>query len=166
MPQFHLDNFIPQLVWLAIFFAILYFGIVRLTLPKLGRTLEAREGRIAGDLSTAEQAKAEADAMSATYTAGIDHAHKSARAAVAEAKAKAALNVEQAVASANAVLAAQAAVADADLSGARMRALAEIEGVAADAAADIVERLTGRRPDAALVAGAARTAFAAENGAG
>jgi hypothetical protein len=38
--------------------------------------------------------------------------------------------------------------------------MTEIEAVAADAASDIVERLTGRRPDAALVAGAAKTAFA------
>jgi F-type H+-transporting ATPase subunit b len=69
MPQFHLDNFVPQLAWLAIFFAILYFGIVRLTLPKLGKTLDAREDRISGDLSTAERAKGEADALSASYAA-------------------------------------------------------------------------------------------------
>jgi F-type H+-transporting ATPase subunit b len=160
MPQFHLDNFVPQLVWLAIFFAILYFGIVRLTLPKLGRTLTAREDRISGDLSTAERAKGEADAMSATYAAGIDEAHKAARTAIAEAKARAATSVEKAVAAANAVLAEKAAVADASLAAARSRAMGEIEGVAADAASDIVERLTGRRPDTALVAGAAKTAFA------
>ncbi|MDB5702701.1 MAG: ATPase [Sphingomonadales bacterium] len=160
MPQFHLDNFVPQLVWLAIFFAILYFGIVRLTLPKLAKTLDAREDRISGDLSMAERAKGEADTLSATYAAGIDEAHKSARTAIAEAKARAAVSVEIAVAAANAVLAEKAAVADASLSDARVRAMGEIEGVAADAAADIVERLTGRRPDAALVAGAAISAFA------
>ncbi|CAN5314490.1 ATP synthase subunit b 2 [soil metagenome] len=160
MPQFHLDNFVPQLVWLAIFFAILYFGIVRLTLPKLGKTLTAREDRISGDLSTAEQAKGAADALSAAYAAGIDDAHKSARTAIAEAKTRATENVEKAVAAANAVLAQKAAAADVSLIGARSRAMSEIEGVAADAAADIVERLTGRRPDAALVAGAAKTAFA------
>ncbi|AYJ87202.1 ATPase [Sphingomonas paeninsulae] len=160
MPQFHLDNFVPQLVWLAIFFAILYFGIVRLTLPKLGRTLDAREDRISGDLSTAERAKGEADALSATYAAGIDEAHKTARTAIAEAKARATASVEKTVAAANSVLAEKAAVADASLSAARSRAMIEIESVATDAAADIVERLTGRRPDAALVAGAAKTAFA------
>jgi F-type H+-transporting ATPase subunit b len=160
MPQFHLDNFVPQLVWLAIFFAILYFGIVRLTLPKLSKTLDAREDRISGDLSTAERSKQEADALSATYAAGIEQAHQAARAAITTAKAKASASVEKTVAAGNAVLAEKAAVADASLVAARTRAMSEIEGVAADAAADIVERLTGRRPDAALVAGAAKTAFA------
>jgi F-type H+-transporting ATPase subunit b len=160
MPQFHLENFVPQLAWLAIFFAILYFGIVRLTLPKLGKTLDARESRISGDLSTAESAKGEADALSASYTAGIDEAHKTARTAIAKAKARATATVEKTVAAANSVLAEKAAVADASLADARSRAMTEIEAVAADAASDIVERLTGRRPDAALVAGAAKTAFA------
>jgi F-type H+-transporting ATPase subunit b len=160
MPQFHLDNFVPQLVWLTIFFALLYFGIVRLTLPKLGRTLDAREDRISGDLSTAERAKGEADALSATYAAGIDEAHKTARTSIAEAKARAMVSVEKTVAAANSVLSEKAAVADASLSAARSRAMAEIENVSVDAAADIVERLTGRRPDAALVAGVAKTAFA------
>lgn len=160
MPQFHLDNFVPQLVWLAIFFAILYFGIVRLTLPKLAKTLDAREDRISGDLSTAEQAKQEADALSATYAAGIEQAHQSARAAITSAKAEASASVEKTVAAGNAVLAEQAATADASLAMARSRAMDEIESVAADAAADIVERLTGRRPDAALVASATQTAFA------
>jgi F-type H+-transporting ATPase subunit b len=160
MPQFHLENFVPQLAWLAIFFAILYFGIVRLTLPKLGKTLDAREDRIAGDLSTAERAKGEADALSASYAAGIEDAHKTARAAIAEAKARAMASVEKTVAAANSVIAEKAAVADTSLADARSRAMTEIEAVAADAASDIVERLTGRRPDAALVAGAAKTAFA------
>ncbi len=161
MPQFDLDNFVPQLAWLALFFAILYFGIVRLTLPKLGRTITAREDKVAGDLSTAEQAKGEADAMAARYAADIDEAHKAARGAIGDAKAKAALSVEKAVAAANAVLAEKAAAADATLAAARGKAMGEIEGVATDAASAIVERLTGRRPDAALVSNAAKTALAA-----
>ena len=161
MPQFHLDNFIPQLVWLALFFAILYFGIVRLTLPKLGRTITAREDQVAGDLSTAERAKAKADAMATRYAAGIDAAHKAARTSIADAKAKAAISVEKAVAAANAVLADKAAAADVALSDARNKAMAEIEGVAADAAMALVERLTGRAADRGLVADAAKTALVA-----
>jgi F-type H+-transporting ATPase subunit b len=66
MPQFDLANFVPQLVWLTIFFAVLYFGIVRLTLPKLAKTMDAREGQVANDIATAERAKGEADQMAAT----------------------------------------------------------------------------------------------------
>ena len=161
MPQFHLDNFVPQLAWLALFFAILYFGIVRLTLPKLGKTITAREDRITDDLSTAERAKDEADTMAASYAADIDAAHKAARGSVAEAKATAAASVEKALAAANATLAEKAAVAEAALASARGKAMTEIEGVAADAASAIVERLTGRAPDPTLVSHAAKAAMAA-----
>ncbi len=161
MPQFHLDNFVPQLVWLTLFFAILYFGIVRATLPKLGRTITARETQVSGDLSTAEAAKVEADRLAAAHAAELDTAHRSARAAIDAAKAKAAGNVEAALAAANATLAEKAAAADATLSAARDRAMGEIENVAREAAADIVERLTGQRPVDAVVAPAARAALGA-----
>ena len=160
MPQFHLANFAPQLAWLALFFAILYFGIVRLTLPKLGKTITAREDRIADDLSTAERAKSDADMMAATYAADIDEAHKAARGSVAEAKAKATASVEKALAIANAALADKAAAADAALAAARGTAMTEIENVAADAASAIIVRLTGKAPDTVLVANAAKSAMA------
>jgi F-type H+-transporting ATPase subunit b len=161
MPQFDLANFVPQLVWLTIFFAVLYFGIVRLTLPKLAKTMDAREGQVANDIATAERAKGEADQMAATYAASIEDAHKSARAAIAGAKAKAAASVEKAVTAGNAVIAEKAAAADASLANARSKALGEIESVASDAASDIVERLTGKRPDAKTMAAAAKSALAA-----
>jgi F-type H+-transporting ATPase subunit b len=161
VPQFDLANFVPQLVWLAIFFAILYFGIVQMTLPKLGRTMAAREDQVTGDIAAAERAKAEADTTAASYAESIDAAHKAARSSIGEAKAKAAANVEAAVKAGNAALAEQAAAADAKLAVARNKALGEVESVAADAAADIVERLTGTRPDAALVSNAAKSAMAA-----
>ncbi len=161
MPQFHLDNFVPQLVWLAIFFMVLYFGIVRLTLPKLGRAMTAREDKIAGDLSTAERAKADADAMAAQYEAGLADAHASARTAIATARSGAAASIDKAVAAGNIVIAEKALAADASLMAARIKALGEVEGVAADAGADIVERLTGTRPARALVADVAKTVMAA-----
>lgn len=160
MPQFDLANFAPQLVWLTIFFAILYFGIVRLTLPKLANTMDARDGQIGSDLTTAEKAKGEADQMAATYAAGIEDAHAAARAAITDAKSKSAANVEKAVAAANAVIAEKAAAADAVLAAARVKALGEVQAVASDAAAAIVEKLTGLRPDAAVVAAASKSALA------
>lgn len=160
MPQFHLNNFIPQLAWLALFFAILYFGIVRATLPKIGRTIAQREDQISDDLAIAEAVKLQADRMTADYAAGIDAAHKVARDAIAGAKAEAASNIEAAVAKSNVVIAERAASAEASLSSARIEALNQIEGIAADAGAHIVERLTGLRPAQAVVADAARAVLA------
>ncbi len=161
MPQFDFATVVwPQLAWLAVSFAILYFGIVRLTLPKLTTTMDAREAQVANDLSVAERAKHEADAMAAAYAAGIEAAHVNARAAIAQAKSKASADVESAVAAGASVIAEKAAAAERVLTAARTKALHEIEAVAAEAASDIVERLTGKRPDATLLAAASRTALA------
>lgn len=163
MPQFDFGNptVWAQVFWLGVCFSVLYFGIVKLTLPRLVRTIDARETQVTGDIATAEAAKAEADALAATYAAGIEDAQKAARTKVNEARAKAASNIEKTVMTATAKLAEKAAAAEATLAAARAKALGEIESVAADSASDIVERLTGSRPDAALLKKAASTAMAA-----
>lgn len=154
MPQFDLANFVPQLAWLALFFAILYFGIVRTTLPKLGRVIDEREATVTGDIATAETAKVEADSIRAAYETGIAEAQARAQAAVADAKARAARDSEARLAVVAGELDARAAEAQAAIAAARGNALGEIERIAGDAASDIVERLTGARPDAAAVSAA------------
>ncbi len=157
MPQFDFAHvFWPQLAWLAVFFVILYFGIVQATLPKLGRVMEARESQMKADLASAEQAKAAADKFAADYDAGIVAAQDAARAQLMAARGSASTQVEARLAAANAALDVRAAQAAAALGAAKASALAEVEAVALDAAAQIVEKLTGTRPAAADVAAAAR----------
>ncbi len=157
MPQFDFANvFLPQLVWLFVFFAILYFGIVQMTLPKLGGVMQAREDKVTGDIAAAEAAKAASDALAADYAAGLDAAHKAAVATITGARATAAANLQAALARTGAVLADKLAASEDALATARSKAVAEMDNVAADLAADIVERLTGRRPeDVALKSAAA-----------
>ncbi|MDQ0251634.1 F-type H+-transporting ATPase subunit b [Sphingomonas kyeonggiensis] len=157
MPQFDFANvFLPQLVWLAIFFAVLYFAVVLPTLPKLGRTMQAREDQVTGDLDAAEAAKASADKLAADYDAGVAEAQESARAALNAAHAKATKSLETKLAKADAKLAERVAAAEAELTEARTKALGEVEAIAADVASDLVEQLTGKRPTAADAAKAAR----------
>ena len=160
MPQFNFANFLPQMAWLALFFAILYFGVVRLTLPKLGRVMTAREDQVTGDLETAEQAKAEADRMAADYDAGVASAQDAARTRLNEARTAATAALEAKLATSKVALDARAADAAAALDVARGKALGQIEMIAADAAADIVEKLTGKRPAEADTATVARAAMA------
>jgi F-type H+-transporting ATPase subunit b len=160
MPQFELANFLPQLFWLAIFFAILYFAVVRPTLPKLGRVIDARETQVTGDLDTAAQAKAEADRMAAEYDEGVATAQNDARARIVAAQSTAAKQLEAKLAESNAAIHARTDAAEASIAAARRNAMSEIEGVAAEAASDIVEKLTGARPDPARASDAARAALA------
>ena len=88
MPQFDFTHvFWPQLAWLAVSFAVLYFGVVRLTLPKLGKVMDDREKSIAGDLATARAAKQTADEIDEAYHAEMNASRDEARAiAIKDAK--------------------------------------------------------------------------------
>ncbi|WP_174285916.1 hypothetical protein [Sphingomonas bacterium] len=161
MPQFDFHHvFWPQLVWLGVFFAILYFGVVRLTLPKLGRVMAAREHQVTGDLAAADSAKANADRMAAAHEAGLAAAQNAARATLQAAQVSASSSIEAKRATSKTVLDARSAEAEMAISAARVRALGEIEGATADAAADIVEKLTGHRPIGEVAIDATRAAMA------
>ncbi len=146
MPQFNLANFVPQLAWLAVFFAILYFGIVKLTLPKLGKVMNEREHKVGADIAGAEQAKQQADEIARQYEASIAEAQANARSAVSAAKAEVSRSVEKRLSALAATLGERQQQAEAELAEARSKAMAEIETVAAEAAAEIVTLRTGKRP--------------------
>jgi F-type H+-transporting ATPase subunit b len=159
MPQFEFATvFWPQLIWLTLIFAVLFFGVVMPTLPKIARVVDERESKVAGDLGAAETAKASADALAGSYSAGIAEAQTAARAALFDAKAKAAKSSEIALTAANVAIDAKLAAADITLASAKLSALAEIDTIASDASSDIVEKLTGKRPLAAAVQAAVQSA--------
>lgn len=160
MPQFDFANvFVPQVAWLGLVFAVLYFFVVRATLPKLDRVMGDRENQVNGDLTGAQAAKAEADRVQSDYEAGLAKAQDEARARMAAGNAQAARAIEARLAETNAALSARLQAADAALGEARAKAVAEIEAVAGEAAAEIVEKLTGARPAAGAVAAATRAAL-------
>lgn len=145
MPQFDTTNFLPQLFWLAIAFTILY-GIVRLTLPKIGRVVDERTRVIGEDLRVAEVARGDAASAGSAYEAELAKARSEAMHVVAGAKQAAAGDTETRLAAINAEMAERLGAAEARIAAARGEAVKQLDGVAADVAADIVERLTGSRP--------------------
>ncbi len=160
MPQFNFAYFLPQMVWLAGLFAILYFVIVRATLPKLGKVMQEREDKVTGDLETAQAAKAEADSVDEAYHAALRKVQDEARALLVSARSDAQKGIEGRLHEADAVVAARAEAAQVALNAARARAAGEIQAIAADAAGSIVERLTGSRPAEDKTSAAAKAALA------
>ncbi|MFC4295652.1 ATPase [Novosphingobium tardum] len=147
MPQFDFANvFWPQLAWLAVFFIVLYFGVVRATLPKLGKVMTAREDRIAGDLSAAQAAKQAADEIDTRYHAELEAAREQSRNAIAAAKLEAAGVGEQRLKAASAAADARLAEAETRIAASRAEAQDTLRVAAAESAAAIVARLTGREP--------------------
>lgn len=160
MPQFDFGTvFVPQLFWLAVFFAVLYFGIVRLTLPRLGKVIDERESRIGSDLAAAEQAKGASDDMTESFQAEMEKAREAARQQFAEAQATAATAREQKIAAANTKADAAMAAAEARIAEAREAARSSINEVAADGARAIVAKLTGVEPGEAETAEAVASAM-------
>jgi F-type H+-transporting ATPase subunit b len=147
MPQFDFAHvFWPQVAWLAVFFAVLYFGVVRLTLPKLGKVMGEREDKISGDLSAAKAAKDAADEVDARYHAEMDASREEARKAIAAAKADAAKASEKSLAKAAVASEKQIADAEARIAQAVDKAQEALRDAAAESAQAIVARLTGAEP--------------------
>lgn len=143
MPQFLPANFLPQLVWLAVIFAVLYFAVVRPTLPKVGRIIDEREGRVAGDLDAAETAKSEADAIRSRYDEGMAAARDAAQAEVGAARDAAAKAAEARMRELGALLDGKAAEATTRLDAARGAAQATLAATTAALTGDAVQRLIG-----------------------
>lgn len=153
-------TYASQFFWLLIVFGLIYVVIGLGMVPKIESTIDARDNKIAGDLAAAQAARAQADETEASYRARIEDAKGASLKATQEAKAAATAESEKSVKAADVELAAKAATADAALKAAQARALAEIEDVAAEAARDIVAKVSGLSVDQAAAQGAVKAVLA------
>ena len=160
MPQFDQisEIYLSQLFWLAVFFGAIFVVIGLGMLPKIMGTVDARDAKIADDLKAAEGARDFADKLEDDYRAAMDKTRGEANRLAAEAKDKAAKATEAALAKADKANQAKLDKAIAKVGESRAQAMAEIEGVAAEAAQAMVERVAGMTVDAS----AARAAVAKE----
>src|SRR4051794_36079042 len=132
-----------QWFWLLITLAVIYFGIGKWIVPGVEKTVDDRDARIAADLAAAEQARQAASEAEEGWQARIAAVHAEAHATAAEARAQAAVAAEKQLAAADAELADRANEANARLAEARNAALATVGDVAAEAAREIVAKISG-----------------------
>ncbi|KTT69001.1 ATPase [Sphingomonas sanguinis] len=136
-------TYASQIFWLLITFGLLYFVVGRGMVPKIQATVDAREGRIAGDLAAAEAARAEADRVEAAWRSEMDAARAAAMAETNAAKARATHAFEAQVKAADADLAERLGHHDLAIANAKAEAMANLQSVAAEAARDLVVKLSG-----------------------
>ena len=143
-----------QWFWLLLTLGVIYFFVGRGIVPKVEATVDARDAKIAADLAEAERLRAAAEAEEETWRKKMNEAHAEAVTVAAQAKSASAHDAEVRVKAADAEIAKKLDAAAAALATARTSALTEIEGVAAEAARDIVAKLTGATvsPEAARAA--------------
>jgi F-type H+-transporting ATPase subunit b len=136
-----------QWFWLLLVLGAIYFFVGRGIVPKVEATVDQRDAQISADLAEAERLRAEADATEEAWRARINEAHAEAQALAHDAKDRSLRDSEKRVSAADRKLSAKAEEAAKALDEARQNALAEIEALAAEAARDIVAKLTGAKVD-------------------
>lgn len=144
-PPFDPQYFAGQIFWLLISFAILYFMLARVFLPRIGQTLEDRSNRIADDLDTAAHMQAEAENASKAYDRSLSDARAKAHNVAESTRQSVDAEIEAEMAEADAIAAKQAEVAEARIRTIRGEALSNIDSIAADVAQAAAQAVSGKK---------------------
>jgi F-type H+-transporting ATPase subunit b len=147
MPQLDYHTFVPQLVWLAISFVVLYILMAGLGLPKVKAAIEGRRHHLDGDLGRAAALKEEAEAALAAYQKTLADARAAAQDALRQTAEKLSAEAAARQHQLTETLAEQIAAAEARIAAGKDQALADIRGIAADVGGAVVARLTGSAPN-------------------
>jgi F-type H+-transporting ATPase subunit b len=146
-PPFQKDTFASQLVSLVIAFVALYLIVSKIALPRVGGVLDARQNAIDGDLAEAQRLKDESDGALKAYESELAAARSRAQAIGAETREKLNAASEAERKTLEERLSHKLAEAEKTIASTREAAMSNVRGIAADAAAAIVQQLTGMLPD-------------------
>lgn len=163
MPQFNVSRFPSQIFWLVVCFAVLYFLMARLVLPRIGKTIEDRELKIQTDLDVAQKANDAARAAGVEQEAALTAARGEAHHLIRDAAQTAASQTSAKMHEIGDRLAAEIGEAEQRIGVQRTQALAGLTGMSAEIATAVLSKLVGstdaaqvsRAVDAAAKAGKA-----------
>jgi F-type H+-transporting ATPase subunit b len=158
-PPFNKETFASQLVWFVIFFVALYVLIGRFAIPRLGGIIEARRGRIEGDLAEANRLKEQSDAALMAYEKSLAEARNRAQTLANETRDKLNAEAEEARKKLENELNSKLADAEKTIAATKTAAMANVRGIAVDTASAIVQRLIGTAPSGSAVEAAVADAL-------
>lgn len=143
LPQFDTTTVSEQVFWLVVLFAVFYFLMSRLALPRLTAVLEARQGRIETDLEQAQKLKEEAEKALAEFEKLMADARAKAHDIQFETRQKISAHAAERSAAVEADLKKEAEAAEQRIQASVDQAMAEIKTVASEAAVAIAAKVTG-----------------------
>jgi len=158
-PPFNKETFASQLVWFVIFFIALYVLIGRFAIPRIGGIIEARRGRVEGDLAEANRLKAQSDAALKSYEKSLADARNRAQTLANETRDKLNAEAEEARKKLENELNSKLAEAEKAIAATKTAAMANVRGIAVDTASAIVQRLIGTAPSGSAVEAAVADAL-------
>ena len=154
LPQLDSSTYASQVFWLLVTFALLYLLMDRVFLPRLGGVIEERRNRIADDYDQAAEFQRQAEDAEAAYERSLNDAKARAASISAETRSAIDADIAEMEAESDARLEGEIQAAEASIRETAEAAQAAVQTAAREATADIVEALTGRRPEEAEVAAA------------
>ncbi|MDI1327271.1 MAG: hypothetical protein PSV23_10790 [Brevundimonas sp.] len=158
LPQFEFQHWFGQIVWLIFLFALLYWLMAKVFVPRLRGVIDQRAATISDAVSAARQVQAEAAGQAEAAKAEVEAARASSRSMAAAAKARVTEQANARAAEEEAVVNARIAEAETAIGKTRDAAMTNVGSIASDTAAAIVERLTGKAPSAAEASAAVKGA--------
>ncbi|MCI0601295.1 MAG: F0F1 ATP synthase subunit B' [Beijerinckiaceae bacterium] len=151
-PPFDPVNFTPMLVWLALTFGALYLLMAKVALPRVQDILQSRAHKISEDIAEADIFRARSEEASAAHDKLIADAKSKALALAQETHAKLHAETEAKRAALESELNGRLAASEAQIVEMKARAMTNVGSIANDAAAAIVQRITGKPADQAAIA--------------
>ncbi len=143
MPQLKLQDFPPQLIWLAIIFVGLYLLMSRLLVPRISSVLDARTNRIEGDLAEARRLKDETQKAISDYERALSDARGKAGTLAQGERDKLKAEIDQERAKVEGQLTSRLNAAEAQIRAARDTALGQVHDVAGETVETLVQELLG-----------------------
>jgi F-type H+-transporting ATPase subunit b len=153
MPQFDPSSFPSQIFWLVVTFAVLYFVMAKLVLPRVGSVLQDRQEKISDDLDRAGQLKKDAEEITATYEAALAEARGKAQTLYRETSDAMHAATAKRQQEAGAAIASRIAEAEQRIGVARAEAIGQIKTVATDVASAAIAKVAGVNVDSGRLSG-------------
>ena len=151
MPQFNINHFPTQVFWLVVCFAVLYFLMAKLVLPRIGSIIETRERAILGDLEAAQKANDAARAAALEQDKTLTAARTEASGIIRQAAEAAAAQTAAKMHEIGGKLGADIAAAEQRIAEQRASVLAGLEQMAGDIAQSVYDKVAGRPADPAAL---------------
>jgi F-type H+-transporting ATPase subunit b len=155
-PPFDPTYFASQLFWLALSFGLFYLFMARVAVPRIGGILEIRRDRIAHDIDEVNVLKAEADAAMAAYEQSLAKARGKANEIGGKARDTAKAEAEAERQRIEADIMARTQAAEKRIGDIKTKALGNVDAIAAETAAAIVNQLIGSKFDNSEIAAAVK----------
>lgn len=143
LPQLNVQDFTPQLFWLAVTFVLLYWLMAKVALPRIGDVIEERRDRIQRDLAAAERLKGDTEKALAGYEKALADARASASGIARQTRDNLNAEVDKERKAVEDQLAKKLTDAEASIADTKTKALASVKDIAGDTVNAIVGALTG-----------------------